>query len=128
MPLELDRELPDFEIRRWAMFCHLGGLACFVLPLIGGVIVPLVLWLARRRDSAYIDQQGREAVNFQASILLLYVAAVIIVALLKFIYIGYIFFWLPGLVTVIQVGGIVVGAIRAYDGEYFEFPLILRFV
>lgn len=128
MPLELDRELPDTEIRRWAMACHLGGLACFVLPVIGGIVVPLVLWLARRRDHPYIDQQGREAVNFQASILICFVAVLAIVALLKLVYIGYLFLWLPGLVTVIQVGGIIIGAIRAYDGESFRFPLILRFV
>lgn len=110
------------------MFCHLGGLACFVLPLFGGIVVPLVLWLARRRDNAYIDQQGREAVNFHASILICYGIAAAAVALLKIIYVGYLFIWVPGLVTVIQVGGIIVGAIRAYDGENFQFPLILRFV
>lgn len=128
MPIELDRDLPDAEVRRWAMFCHLGGLACFVLPFFGGLVVPLVLWLARRRDSTYIDQQGREAVNFQATILILYCAAVAIVALLKVVYVGYLFIWVPGLVTVVQVGGIIIGAIRAYDGENFQFPAILRFV
>jgi len=128
MPLELDRELPDFEVRRWAMFCHLGGLACFLVPPFGGVVVPLVLWLARRRENAYVDQQGREAVNFQATIMLCYLAAIAIVAILKFVYLGFIFFWLPGLVSVVQVGGIIVGAIKAYDGENFQFPLILRFV
>jgi hypothetical protein len=128
MPLELERELPDAEVRRWAMFCHLGGLATFLVPPFGGVVAPLILWLARRRDSAYIDQQGREAVNFQASILLCYGAIVAVVWLLKLVYVGYLFFWLPGLVTVVQVGGIIIGAIRAYDGETFRFPLILRFV
>lgn len=128
MPIELDRELPDFEVRRWAMFCHLGGLAFFLIPPFGGVVVPLVLWLARRRDNAFVDQQGREAVNFQATITLCYLAALAIVWILNLVWIGKIFFWLPGLVTVVQLGGIVVGAIRAYDGENFQFPLILRFV
>ncbi len=110
------------------MLCHLGGLAFFLIPPFGGVVVPLVLWLARRRDNAFVDQQGREAVNFQATITLCYLAALAILWILNLVWIGKIFFWLPGLVTVLQLGGIIVGAIRAYDGENFQFPLILRFV
>jgi uncharacterized Tic20 family protein len=128
MPIELDRELPDAEIRRWAMFCHLGGLACVVMTPMAAVVISLVLWLARRRDSVYIDQQGREAVNFQSSMLLLFLAASAIVWLLRIIVIGKLLFWVPGLVIILQVGGSIIGAIRAHDGESFQFPLILRFV
>ena len=75
-----------------------------------------------------MDQQRRVAVKFQATILLCYTAAVVVVWLLNSIWIGKLFFWLPMLVSVVQVGGIIVGAIKAYDGENFQFPLILRFV
>ncbi len=67
--LEIDRDLPGQETRKWAMLCHLGGLASLVLFPTANVILPLVIWLAKRNTDPYVDEQGREAVNFQISIL-----------------------------------------------------------
>ena len=50
------------------------------------------------------------------------------VYLLKLILIGYLFMWLPLLIWIAQLGGSVVGAVRAYDGERFRYPFILRFL
>ncbi len=50
------------------------------------------------------------------------------VLILKIILIGYLFFWVPVLVVIVQLAGSVIGAIRAYDGENFRYPLILRFL
>lgn len=130
MAFELDRDLPDAEARKWAMLAHLGGLASLVLPVIpaSNVVLPFIVWYAKRHDHPYIDVQGREAVNFQATMSLLWLAVVLIIFVLKLIVIGKLLFWVPGLITIAQLGGTVVGAIRAYDGERFRYPLILRFI
>ena len=126
--LETDHDLPGQETRKWAMLCHLGGLASLVLFPTANIILPLVIWLTKRDTDPYVDEQGREAVNFQISIFLYGALATGLVFLLKFILIGYLFVWLPLLVVIAQLGGTIVGAIRAHDGENFRYPLILRFI
>jgi len=129
MAFELDRDIPDAEARKWAMLCHLGGLVSLFLPIpLSNVILPFVIWSAKRNDHPYIDVQGREALNFQITLALLGLSAWLIITVLKIIFIGKLLFWVPGLILIVQLGGTVVGAIRAYDGERFRYPLILRFV
>ncbi|MEM7543227.1 MAG: DUF4870 domain-containing protein [Pseudomonadota bacterium] len=111
---------PSREARRMAMFCHLGGLAMFVVPF-GNLIVPLVIWLLKREDDPYIDQQGREAVNFQITMLI----AAIIVVLLMFVFIG---FLLAPLLGIFELVMIILGAIRANDGVDFRYPITIRFI
>lgn len=126
--LEADHDLPGQETRKWAMLCHLGGLASLVLFPTANIILPLVIWLTKRDTDPYVDEQGREAVNFQISMFLYGALVTAMVFLLKFILIGYLLFWLPLLVVIAQLGGTIVGAIRAHDGENFRYPLILRFL
>ena len=126
--LEADHDLPGQETRKWAMLCHLGGLASLVLFPTANIILPLVIWLTKRDTDPYVDEQGREAVNFQISMFLYGALVFGLVFMLEFILIGYLFFWLPFLVVIAQLGGTIVGAIRAHDGENFRYPLILRFL
>lgn len=129
MPFELDRDIPDAEARKWAMLCHLGGLASLFMPVpFANIVIPFIVWQAKRNDHPYIDVQGRESLNFQISIALLAVVVIAAIFVLKQIWIGHLLVWLPTLIWIAQLGGTVVGAIRAYDGERFRFPLILRFV
>lgn len=126
--LEIDRDLPGQETRKWAMLCHMGGLASLVPFPTANIILPLVIWLTKRNTDPYIDEQGREAVNFQISMFLYWALVTAMVVLLKYILIGYLFIWLPFLVIIAQVGGTIIGVIRAHDGENFRYPLILRFL
>lgn len=128
MPHSLDRDIPESDARLWAMFCHLGGLATLIPFPLANIIVPLIVWLAKRHDHPYIDEQGRESVNFQITMVLCLAVIVAAVFILKALLIGYLLIWVPALVPIAQVAGSIVGAIRAYDGEDFRYPLILRFV
>lgn len=119
---------PATEARRWAMFCHLGGLA-WVIPFpLTNIIVPVVIWISKREIDRYVDDQGKEAINFQITMTIYWLVAAVGVYLLKQVLIGYLFFWLPLLIMIAQLGGSVVGAIRAHDGEKFRYPFILRFL
>lgn len=126
--LEIDRDLPGQETRKWAMLCHMGGLASLVPFPTANIILPLIIWLTKRNTDPYIDEQGREAVNFQISMFLYWALVTAMVVLLKYILIGYLLIWLPFLVIIAQVGGTIIGVIRAHDGENFRYPLILRFL
>ena len=62
-----DLMLPDKHARTWATLAHLGGFG-FVLFGLGHIIIPLVIWLFKRDDDPFIDDQAREALNFQLSV------------------------------------------------------------
>ena len=56
----------------WAMLCHLSALAGFIIPL-GNVIGPLVIWMIKKDVYPLVDDQGKEALNFQISMTIYYV-------------------------------------------------------
>lgn len=55
-----------------AVLCHAGGfIGSFILPFLGGVITPLVIWATGKSpEKPLLTQHGKEAVNFQISMLL----------------------------------------------------------
>lgn len=113
----------DREARMWAMFCHLAGVGGLlpILPVIGSVIAPLVIWQIKKDDSDFVDDQGREAVNFQISVLLYALVA----GLLCFACVGF------GLLVVVyglDVVFLVIAAIKANDGQRYRYPLTIRFI
>ncbi|MDJ0866295.1 MAG: DUF4870 domain-containing protein [Myxococcota bacterium] len=109
---------PSTAERNWAVFCHLGGFAGYVFPF-GNVIAPLVLWLMRREESEYVEDHGREALNFQISITLYAaIAGVLILALIG----------IPLLIAVaiFQFVWMIIASVRASEGERYRYPLTLR--
>ncbi|MEQ8660644.1 MAG: DUF4870 domain-containing protein [Gammaproteobacteria bacterium] len=106
---------------RWlATACHLAALLGYLLPF-GNVAGPLALWLALRSRHPYIDEQGRDAVNFQLTMLAWYLLAFALVLAL----VGLV---LVPLLAVFQLVMTVVAAARAQAGEAWRYPLTVRFV
>jgi uncharacterized Tic20 family protein len=114
-------ETQEWE-RQWCMFTHLSGFASLIIPL-GGIIGPLVMWLIKREQSPFVDDHGKEAVNFQISILIYTIALVAI----GFITcgIGFVLLLAP---VILAVVGIILGSIAANKGEYFRYPATLRLI
>ena len=113
---------PSRTERQWAMGCHLIALCGIVVPVpAANLLGPLILWLVKREDGAFIDDQGKEALNFQIS-LFIYALACLVLAVIG---IG-IFLLLPlalfGLVCVI------IAAIKASEGVAFRYPACIRFI
>ncbi|BDP42437.1 hypothetical protein DAETH_24060 [Deinococcus aetherius] len=59
--------IPEAE-RTPALLIHLSPLLGFILPVLGNVLGPLAAWLAYRDRSRVLDDQGKEALNFQLSV------------------------------------------------------------
>lgn len=106
--------------RTWAMFAHLSALAGFIIPF-GNIIAPLVIWLIKKDESAFVDDQGKEALNFQISLTIYLIVAFILVVIILgiFLLVGLV---LLGLVLV------VVAAVKANSGEKFRYPLAIRLI
>ena len=106
------------EARNWATLSHLSAFVAFfgVPSLIG----PLVMWLLRR-DDPYAEFHAKEALNFNISFLLYGIAAgILILALVGLL--------LLPIVLVTWFVLVIRGAIKASSGEYYRYPMTLRFV
>jgi uncharacterized Tic20 family protein len=117
-----DRET-NRDARMWAMFCHLAGLAAFLplAPVLGGIIAPLIIWQIKKDDFKFVDEQGKEAVNFQISI----VIYALVAGLLCFLCIGA--FLLPA-VCIFDVVFLLIAAVKANNGVHYRYPLTIRFI
>jgi uncharacterized Tic20 family protein len=113
--------LPSEEARKWAMICHLVALVGLLGNGIGFVIGPLVVWLLKKDEDPFIDEQGKESVNFQITMM---IAALISVGLML-ILIG---FLLITIVLAMMVIFPIIGAMKANAGEHYRYPLTIRFI
>jgi uncharacterized Tic20 family protein len=109
------------EVRSWCALCHLSALAGFVLPAFGHILGPLIVWLVKRADSPEIDQQGKEALNFQISMLIYNIVA----GILCLILIGFV---LLAILHVLNVVFVIIAAVRASDGQMYRYPLTIRLI
>ncbi len=108
------------EERLWAMGCHLTALVGNVIP-VGSLIAPLVLWLIKKEGNPYIDAQGKEAVNFQISILIYAVVS----ALLMVIGVGFLLLFAVAVFDLVMV---IIAAIKTNSGKDFRYPACIRFI
>ncbi|HLB73889.1 MAG TPA: DUF4870 domain-containing protein [Sedimentisphaerales bacterium] len=109
------------DARRWAMFCHLAGLAWMMvwpLPIIGGVVATLIVWQIKKDDDPFIDRSGKQALNFQLS-MLIYSAVLAITVIGVFL--------LP-VVAVLNIVFTIIAAVRAGDGKHYSYPLSIEFI
>ena len=106
--------------RNWAMLCHLSAFAGFFFPF-GGIIGPLICWLSKKDESVWVMINGRNALNFQLSILLY----TVLMIPLCFIIIG---FPIIGMLIVLKVICIIIASVKAAKGELFRYPLMIPFI
>jgi uncharacterized Tic20 family protein len=111
-------KLPENDEKTMGMLAHLlGGITNF--------LGPLIIWLIKKEDSPFVDDQGKEALNFQITVAIGYVAASIVglipwigcVSLLLFPALG-----LTGLIFGI------LGCLAANRGEVYRYPFALRLI
>lgn len=117
----VEATLPDASIRNMAMAVHLSALIAWVGIPLGHIIGPLVVWLTQRDKSEFIDQHGRESLNFQLSITLYSIIAFV----LCFIFIG---FLLLIAIFVMHLTLSIIAAMRANEGLHYRYPMTIRFI
>ncbi|MDN5862008.1 MAG: DUF4870 domain-containing protein [Salinisphaera sp.] len=109
-----------------AVGCHLLGFLGLVVPF-GHILGPLFLWLIQREGRPFVDDQGREAVNFQISFTLwaiiggaLFFLLIWTVIVPILVFIGFIVLGIVWLVCTI------LAAVRASRGDAYRYPWTLR--
>jgi uncharacterized protein len=106
----------DKDARTMAMLAHLLG-ALF------SVLGSLIIWILKKDSSPFVDSQGKEAVNFQLTVLIAHVAAYILFAATC----GLLFF-LPIITALLQLIMGIIGAMQANNGVDYRYPFNIRFI
>ncbi len=102
----------------WAALSHLSAFGMFLgVPSLVG---PFLVWLFKR-DEPYVDEQAKEALNFNISFLIYGIASALLIILL----IGLLL--LPA-VFVTWFVLVIVAAVKASAGEHYRYPLTIRFI
>lgn len=116
----MDLYLPGKEERTWGMIAHLSALSGFVIPF-GNILGPLIIWLIKREEMPFVNQQGKEALNFGIS-MTIYAA---ISYILVFVLVGILLLIGLGLFWIVVV---IIAAVRANEGKPYRYPLNIRFI
>ncbi|WDM02909.1 DUF4870 domain-containing protein [Alicyclobacillus cycloheptanicus] len=102
------------------MACHLAAFAGWFIPF-GWILGPLIVWLIKRDEFPFVDEQGKEALNFHISLLIYGIFA----AILCLILIGFVILMA---LAVFQVVMVIVAAMKVSSGEPYRYPMTIRFI
>ncbi len=105
------------DAKQWGMFVHLAAFAGYV-SLVGWVLGPLIVWLIKKDQHRFVDDQGKEALNFQVN-MLVYMGVAFV---LSFLVIGIPLLFLLGIANIVLT---VVATVQASKGRYYRYPLVL---
>ena len=89
--------------------------------MVGNVIGPLIAWQLKKDLDPFVDQQGKEALNFQITVSL----ALIVCGLLAWILIG---FPLMLLVCIAALVLTIIAGVKANEGRAYRYPFSWRLV
>jgi uncharacterized Tic20 family protein len=111
------------------MFCHLSALLGFIwfpgfiyfLVPCGHILAPLTIWLLKRKQFAFVDEQGKEVLNFQISMTLY----ALVSTLVAFVFIGYFILMILAVADVVLV---IIAAGKASEGKTYRYPYTIRFI
>lgn len=102
------------DAKTMAMLCHLLAIfTCF--------IGPLVIWLIKKDDHPYIDEQGKEALNFQITVVL----ASIVSGILSVVCIGV---FMLAAVSIANLVFCIIATVKTNNGEHYRYPVSLRLI
>jgi uncharacterized Tic20 family protein len=111
--------LNEGDQKQWAMIAHLGGVLAIV-PVIA-LLPSLLIYAIYGSRGDFLKDQSREALNFQITVLIVYVIARVLSTLPPF----------PSLTLLVWAFSLVfsiIGAMAANGGQRYRYPLTFRFI
>jgi len=109
---------------QWAMITHLSSLTGYLGVPIGFIIGPLLVWQIKKEEFPGLDRHGKNAVNFNLSVLIysivLGLSSVLIITLLITI---------PALIALVIAHIIITikASLAARDGKKYDYPMSIQF-
>jgi len=112
--------VPSSEEKQWALFAHLSALVGYIIPF-GSIIGPLVIWQVKKNEMPFVDDQGKEALNFQITVAIIAIVCLLLVLIL----IGILLLWALAIVNLVLI---IIAALAANNGQAYRYPFAFRFI
>jgi uncharacterized Tic20 family protein len=127
LPPETPRATSD---NSWALLIHLSALLHFLGATFPGanVVGPLVLWIIKRNDSAYLDEVGKRVLNFQISWAIYFALMWVAIAVLVWVLVGFLLIPIVGIMSIVWLIITIIGAIKESNGEAYRYPATIQFL
>ena len=116
----ISTETPSKDEKQWGVILHLSPLLGYLSVGIG-FFAPLVIWLLKREESKFLEDQGKEVFNF----VITYLIAGAFAGLLCFVLVGFLLLPVVGIAFLVLS---IIGAIKASEGVWYRYPAILRLI
>lgn len=101
---------------------------CHLLAIFTGFLGPLILWLVKKDASPFVDFHGKEALNFQITLLIVTTVLGTLAAVLMIVFIGIILIPVIALVVLAAVILEIIACLAASRGEFYQYPFNIRFI
>lgn len=130
--------MPKTTDNNSAFLMHLSSFSGYLFPF-GAIIVPLVIWESKKKESESLNRIGKEVINFNISYLLYTIGIIVVMAglglsmainevqqfnLFMIISLGV----LLGIIGIVKFILIIVAAIKGNQGEEYHYPLTINFI
>jgi len=106
--------------RTLAALTHLSGLSGYVIPL-GGVLVPIIIWLMKKDESPLIAAIARQAILVNVIVYALVIVGAVLFLTIILIPAVILAWCVAGLAAIVLP---IVGAVKANDGIYYRYPVV----
>lgn len=100
---------------------RLLSILAHVLTFFFGFLAPLIIYLIKKDESAYVREHARESLNFQLTLWIGYIIGII----LTLVIIGILLLVALGIVHLVLV---IVATVKAADNKLYRYPLSFRFI
>ena len=115
-----DESIPK-EHRTWGLIAHLAALAGFTGIPAANILGPLIVWLIKKDEMPFVDEQGKESLNFQITVTI----ALLVCIPLMFVCVGIVLAVIVGLAALILS---IIAGIKANEGRHYRYPFTWRII
>jgi uncharacterized Tic20 family protein len=107
--------MSEKDEKTFAMLAHILG----IIPLLG----PLLIWILKKDESPFVDDQGRESIAYQFIVLIAFVAVAVLSAIPAVGCLAVVLWPAVGVSNIIMV---VLAGLKANEGVAYRYPFALR--
>lgn len=94
------------------------ALVSHIVTLVSQFIDPLIIYLVKKDESAFVAAHAKESLNFQLTVLLIIILLIVSI-------VGILLLWFLGIYVLVLV---IIATIRASEGKLYRYPFCIRFI
>lgn len=105
---------PTSDERTFAILAH-------ILTIVSSFIAPLVIYLLKKDESAFVSEHAKESLNFQITMFILFMISFVLMLVL----IGFLLIWLLSIANLVLV---IIATIKANENKMYRYPINFRLI